>query len=180
MKKFILILAVLFVTLSSVQAQWWAPSAQSRNSYDKDKVLDKLIKAVPVPEIMTGQERKMVAWRAKTFDVENKLGFVYVFCSGVGAIGYYTVNGKVASLNSFLVQQDEIIGSGTAGYTTVGGADIDGTWGFNIEGVFFRTTDGAYVELPTNGSLSYMYFDRPIPALKVPLFNVTMVEPAKK
>jgi hypothetical protein len=166
MKKLFLLLTIMVAVVVCVPAQGWgwlSPSGTSQNAYNKDRVVDTLIKAVPVPVITTGQERKMVAWRALTFDVENKMGYVYLLCAGVGPIGYYTIYGKVASLNSFLVRQQDVTSSGAV----VEGYDIDGTTGSNIEGVFFRTTDGTYVEIPTTGAMGYIYSDKPLP-LKVP------------
>ena len=121
----------------------------------------------------------MVAWRATLFDIPYKLGYVYLTCAGVGFIGYYTIFGKVASLNSFIVPQEEYVGSGAV----IASADIDGTWGENIDGVFFRTDNGTYVEIPTNGPIGYLYSDKPIP-IKVPQYNpavsTTAPAPTKK
>lgn len=168
MKK--LFVLVLFLALAtSMFAQWWDPTGKAKNSYNKELVVKRLIAETPVPEIRFGWERKMIAWRAMTFDVENKMGFVYLICSGIGPMGYYTVIGKVASLNSFLTRQNTTAGSDGA---VLDDYDIDGTTGENVDGVFFRTTDGAYVEIPTNGPMGYIYSDKPIAIFKnAPLIN---------
>ncbi|HPR91745.1 MAG TPA: hypothetical protein PLR64_00605 [Candidatus Dojkabacteria bacterium] len=165
MKKMFVVL-MLFMAIFSASAQWWAPSGADKAGYDRDKILEKLTRAVPVPEIKFAQERKMVAWRAMLFDVENKLGYVYVFCAGVGPVGYYTIFGKVASLNSYLMTQQKVYSDGAV----VDYYDIDGTAGENISGAFMRTDNGTYVEIPTNGCLGYLYSDKPLP-LKVPKMN---------
>jgi hypothetical protein len=51
----------------------------------------------------------------------------------------------------------------------VNDADIDGTYGDNIQGVFGFTVQGTYFEIPTNGIMGYMYNDFPLP-LNVPQF----------
>jgi len=178
MKKLLILffgLMVLGTSLSS-QSWWFSNSAKNSNSWNADRTFNRLCQLVPLPEIQNGMERKMVAWRATTFDTPTKMGYVYVFCSGVGAIGYYIITGKVASLNSFLVPEDERADTNGA---VVGSPDIDGTYGHNIEGVFFRTTTGAYVEMSTNGPLGYMYYDQPIPVLKIPCLGDGAVVPKK-
>jgi len=169
MKKFFMAILLAITVIASASAQWWMPTGSARGLYDQDKITDQLCKLIPVPILKTGQERMMVAWRATRFDMDNKLGYVYVFCSGVGCIGYYTVYGKVASLNSYLVPE---FGYDSSGSYTEPLADIDGTWGHNIEGVFMRLTTGAYVEFPTTGPLGYMYSDQPI-AIFANLTNFT-------
>ena len=129
----------------------------------KEESLVNLFEKVPAPIVTTAQERKLVARRVETFDVENKLGYVYIFLDGSSTpLGYYTIFGKVASLNSFLVPQQRVSGSGI-----IDDADLDGTYGHNIEGVFFFTDNNTYVEW--NGK--YLYSDQPLP-LKVPQLNV--------
>jgi len=177
MKKLLILFFGLMVLGTSLSSESWWFSNSSRNSaeYDSKKTFRRLCQLVPVPEIQNGMERKMVGWRATTFDTPSKMGYVYVFCSGVGAIGYYVVYGKVASLNSFMVPEDEYWSSGGV----LSSPDIDGTYGHNIEGVFFRTTTGAYVEMSTNGPLGYMYYDQPIPVLKIPCLGDGAIVPKK-
>lgn len=165
--KVILLMVLVGIAMPSFSQSWWM-GTQTGNAVNKEKLVNRLINQVPIPEIRLGQERKMVAWRAVTFDVENKLGYVYVLLAGSGCIGYYTVYGKVASLNSFLSQQQDVYGSGAV----VDSFDIDGTTGENVDGVFMRLTTGTYEEFPTNGPLAYMYSDKPISLFKaVPSLN---------
>ena len=133
------------------------------------KILNKLLDIVPLPELNFAQERAMISWRAKLFDVKDKLGYVYVFVSGIGfPIGYFTVYGKAASLNSYMVPEDTWYAPGSVMATA---PDLDGTWGHNIEGVFFRLTNGTYFEVPTNGPMGYIYVDKPIALFNVPILN---------
>jgi hypothetical protein len=170
MKRFMILVFGLMVFSSTLtifaqsKAPWWS-NARNDNEWNSKQTFKRLTTISPIPEIQYGMERKMVAWRATTFDTTTKMGYVYVFCSGVGAIGYYVIVGKVASLNSYMAPEDERADCNGA---VVEAPDIDGTYGHNIEGVFFRTTSGAYVELSTNGPLGYMYYDQPIPVLKIP------------
>lgn len=76
-------------------------------------------------------------------------------------MAFYTAKGKVSSLNSFLTPEDEAYCTGYGGNencTSLDAADIDGTYGENVEGIFFFTTDGAYVEWKGD----YMMSDQPL------------------
>ena len=66
-------------------------------------------------------------------------------------MAYYTAQGKVSSINSRLTQEEQVI-RGDYGYrdgnpnVVVGSPQLDGSYGTNGDGVFFFTTEGAYVE----------------------------------
>ncbi len=180
MKKLVV---ALFVVLLFVGCDMSVPppTAIQEGQATKDQNLDNVLRSVPIPIVQTAQERKNVAKRVERFDVENKLGYVYVFCPGVGPIGYYAIIGRVSSLNSFLVPQQRITdemafrnSDGTystrrvSGYYVMDDADLDGTYGTNHEGVFFFTDNDVYVEIPA--SMPYMYSDQPLP-LKVEKLN---------
>ena len=166
MKKFLVAFALMVTVAFSASAQWWISSSTDRSTYAGDKAIEQIFKNIPIPNVTNAVERKMVVWRATIFNVENKLGYVYVICAGVGPIGYYTISGKVASLQSYLTPEFDYGGNAYDKPRP----DLDGTYGSNVDGVFFRTTDGTYVELPTNGALSYLYADKPLP-IKVPALN---------
>ena len=184
MKKFfgiVLTILILSLVLSSCDEMTVPPpTAVESGQTAKDASMDKLIRSVPVPVVQTAQERKAVARRVETFDKENKIGYVYVMCPGVGIVGYYTCIGKVASLNSYLVPQERLTDEKTyrrsdgsydtthvSGYYVMDDADIDGTYGHNVEGVFFFTDNDTYVELPA--ATPYIYSDQPLPLKAVKL-----------
>ncbi len=133
------------------------------------QVATKLRTAVPIPQIETSLERANVAKRAEIFNKESKISYIY-FVSFGKVMAFYTVKGKVSSLRSYMVPQQKItskygndcdydkgICSGVEGYI-VDAPDIDGTYGENVEGIFFFTTDGAYVEWKGD----YMMSDQPL------------------
>lgn len=184
MKRTILIgLVVLFAF--SIFGEGGQESSMSKGQSSKEENLQRLVNAVPVPQMRTAQERMMVARRATRFDVPNKIGYVYLFIAGSSTpLGYYTIIGKVASLSSFLVPQekitDEYIGRDGAvrhasGWYVLSDADIDGTYGENVDGVFFFTDNDVYVEIPTNGPIGYIFSDQPLP-IRVPKLNVAPAE----
>lgn len=180
MKKYILGLFVAVVLIGAgcdlpVEA---APTAN--NSYQNDtKTVEatqaRVQKTVPIPNITTSAERKNIAERAKLFDNENKITYIYLVNFGK-VMSFFTVKGKVSSLNSYLTPSDKLVhADGTTctrnrsdGYNgspdawepcyTVSAPDIDGAYGENSNGIFFFTTEGAYVEWKGD----YMVSDQPL------------------
>lgn len=173
MKKLIGVLVILVTVVFMGACEGTQDSSMAQGQAAKESTLQRLISAVPVPIINNAQERAMIARRALQFDKQHIVGYVYIFISGASTpLGYYVVDGKVASLNSFLVPQQRIAYS--AGGSAVGladDADIDGTYGNNIEGVFFYTDNGTYVEIPTNGPIGYIYSTQPLP-IRVPKLTI--------
>jgi hypothetical protein len=157
MKKIVFIALIFGIIFSSVAFSF--PTTEMDRQ--RDRIVERLINIVPVPEITTAQERKMVAWRATLFDVDAKLGYIYVWNAGIAnPVFYFPVLGKVASLNSYLVPEETWFARSSDMATA---ADIDGTWGHNVEGVFAKLAPSmSYWEMSTNGCLAYTYFDKPI------------------
>lgn len=128
------------------------------------EVQKNIVTNVPIPQITTSQERLNVAKRAELFNDENKISYVYLTSYGK-VMAFYTVKGKVSSLQSYMSPTQKLVkgdGSPCSYYSescqVVDAPDIDGTYGDNVAGIFFFTTDGAYVEW--NGD--YMMSDQPL------------------
>lgn len=81
--------------------------------------------------------------------IERPLGYIILFSGSGAVIGRFVVDGKVSSLNSFLTpnMKQDYHGGGEAGYATIETElpDIDGSYGTNVNGIFFFTTDGKYI-----------------------------------
>lgn len=126
-----------------------------------------IVTNVPIPQITTSQERLNVSKRAELFNNENKISYIYLVNYGK-VMAFYTVKGKVSSLRSYMSPMQKVIRANgkacgddynSSSYCFVVDApDIDGTYGENVEGVFFFTTDGAYVEWRGD----YMMSDQPL------------------
>jgi len=176
-KKILTLLAICivgFFVLTAESCDSIAPiNPRAEGLKAQNKTMQSVVQAVPVPNLTTAQERKMVAKRAQRFDTENKLGYVYVITDSGSILGYYTIFGKVASLRSYLTPVDQILvpGSQDGGGVVVEAPDIDGTYGENVEGVFFFTDNDVYVEW--NGK--YLYSDQLLP-IRVPLLNIKAVQ----
>lgn len=151
-----------------------SPSAYQSDSAKTEAAQQAVQKAVPIPTITQSIERQNIAKRATTFDVQNKTSYVYLISYGK-VMAFYTIIGKVSSLNSYMTPLDQLVnasgapctrnqdGNGTAGYSwepcyPVSSPDIDGAYGDNADGIFFFTTDGNYVEYRGD----YMMSDAPL------------------
>lgn len=132
----------------------------------------KLVTAVPMPQLTNSLERQNIANRAKLFDSPDKISYIYLVSFGK-VMAYYTVKGKVSSLNSYMSPQEEVVngdGSPCNNYDStyqcyiVQAPDIDGSYGQNANGIFFFTTSGIYVEW----SGDYLMADQPLSLLTPP------------
>jgi hypothetical protein len=165
--KFLIIVIALPLLAASCNL-----SSNEKNSYANDakkveETQKKVQGSVPIPEISNSVERKNIARRAKLFDVENKVTYIYLVNFGK-VMAFYTVSGKVSSLNSYLSPMEKLVygdgGTCDQGYTdtpdcyVISAPDIDGAYGENVNGIFFFTTDGAYVEWKGD----YMVSDQPL------------------
>lgn len=101
--------------------------------------------------------------------VARPLGYIVLFSSSGAVIGRFVVDGKVSSLNSFLTPnmvQKGISGDGVDGAIETELPDIDGSYGQNVDGIFFFTTDGKYIEWTGDFLFSDIPFSVDDPILK--------------
>ena len=152
------------------------PSSLQKTTAKLEETQNKLVEKVPVPTIQNSQTRKAVSERAKLFDSENKITYIYLVNFGK-VMAFYPVKGQVVSLRSYLTPVETITNSrgtpcsiaatnevndpscGSSGGYVVAAPDIDGTYGENADGIFFFTADtNAYVEWKGD----YMVSDQPL------------------
>lgn len=171
-----LVLVFLLATKSYACGGWFEEScsngSQTTESKKQEDIQKRLVKSVPVPEVNNSTTREALARRTKLFDSQNKITYVYLVSFG-RVMAFYTVKGQVVSLRSYLTPMENIVNSfgelcslvggcygsqaGALGYT-VSAPDVDGTYGENTDGIFFFTTEGAYVEWRGD----YMVSDQPL------------------
>ena len=126
---------------------------------------ERLVAAVPPPQIKSSQERINLKKRLERFNNPNKVSYIYLINYGK-IMAFYTIKGKVSSVNSLLTTPDQIVtmtsGSGLSErrFTrhVVSSPDLDGSYGSNGNAIFFFTTDDTYVEW--NGE--FMLCDKPL------------------
>ena len=123
----------------------------------------RMIRAVPTPALQTSLERKNLARRLERVNKEAMASYVYLLSHGK-VVAFYAVSGKVSSLNSYMTAMERVEKFGNnmsnygATYLALEAPDQDGSYGHNVEGIFFFTTSGAYVEW--NGE--YLWSDQPL------------------
>lgn len=104
--------------------------------------------------------------------ITRPLGYIVLFSSSGAVIGRFIVDGKVSSLNSFLtpsmIQEYQGSAYNGVGYITIETElpDIDGSYGENVNGIFFFTTDGKYIEWTGDFLFSDIPFSVDDPILK--------------
>lgn len=140
----------------------------------------RLVKAQPPPELSQSLERANLIKRlARLNKDQNTTSFVYLISHG-NVLAFYTIKGKVSSLNSLLTTPEQIVWTGWQGghYEShvLPSPDFDGSYGKNPEGIFFFTTDDVYVEWVGE----FLWSDQPI-RLYQPVQKVEVTQaPAEK
>lgn len=176
MKKYLLaaILVIAAVVTTGCTIDATTPAEPKNAMQQSNDIQKKVTDSVPVPKIDTSSERANVAKRATLFNVETKISYIYLVNYGK-VMAFYTVKGKVSSLRSYMTPTEKLVNANgdnctrkdeEGGYSesdshqcyTVEASDIDGTYGENVDGIFFFTTEGAYVEWKGD----YMMSDQPL------------------
>lgn len=172
MKKYIitaLIVVLAGVGLAACETGTSTYQTESKQLQDNQT---KLTQAVPIPQLQTSQERLNISRRAQLFDNENKISYIYLLSYGK-VMAFYTVKGKVSSLRSYMTPQEQLVNqygvpcvaatqqdtpNCLSNANLVQAPDVDGSYGDNVNGVFFFTAEGAYVEWKGD----YMMSDQPL------------------
>jgi hypothetical protein len=159
MKKIIIgLFLVMCLFLSACEVIPSQPSTQKIEQTKVENNQQTLIQNQPVPQITKSLERENIINRLNLLNDESKVFYVYLVSYGK-VMAFYTAKGKVTSLNSYINSQQRVVndencnnaygGEGSSKrecYFVIDTPDIDGSYGENADGVFFFTTEGAYVE----------------------------------
>lgn len=140
----------------------------------------KLAKATPPPQFDYSLERENLVRKLKTWNVRNKVSYIYLLSNDGNVIANYVVHGKVSSLNSFLTTPQQVVSipnRALQGYTqhVLPSPDFDGSYGDNPKGIFFFTTSEAYVEWTGQ----YLLSDQPL-KITSPIKLLTTVDLEKQ
>lgn len=107
----------------------------------------KLTVSTPIPVLPMSQERMNLVKRATRINVQNMQSCVTLFSQNGTVVAFFPVNGKVSSLNSYLLPGDAQANPNYTDSPVIESPDIDGAYGKNADGIFFFTADtDAYVE----------------------------------
>ena len=69
----------------------------------------RMISAQPPVEMTDSLERKQVNKRTELWNDPYKIAYLYVFLEGQGCIGYFTIKGKVSSVNSTITNPEQVL-----------------------------------------------------------------------
>lgn len=110
-----------------------------------------LNKTDPIPVLPLSQERHNLVKRATRINVQNMNSCITLFTQSGAVVGTFNVDGKVSSLNSYLLSSEQIVdgnpGNGVSEPVVIEQPDIDGAYGKNADGVFFfEAGTDAYIE----------------------------------
>lgn len=123
----------------------------------------RLMSSDQLPQLQDSQERRNLKERLLRLNEANKVGYLALIGGQGQLVAYYTIKGKVSSLNSYLTNTQQI-GCTSTGISNdrqcaaVDSPDLDGSYGKNPEGIFFFTTDNTMIEW----SGDYLYSDKPL------------------
>lgn len=139
-----------------------------KSSFDEQgKIMEdnqqRLIKAIPPPQLRTSLERKNIARRLERINQENMASYIYLISYGK-VMAYYAVSGKVSSLNSYMTPMEQVVEEYTNYCIITEAPDQDGSYGKNVDGVFFFTTERVYVEWKGE----YLWSDQPLKITQPP------------
>lgn len=140
------------------------PPSQQIEARQVERNQQRLIKAIPAPQLGTSLERKNLVRRLERLNTENLVSYIYLVSQTGKVMAFYPVDGKVTSLNAYLSADyvNETLGSG--GSMEIPLPDHDGAYGKNADGVFFFTTEGVYVEWFGD----YLWSDQPLKLTQQP------------
>lgn len=122
---------------------------------------------------LISQEVRNLCKRAERINTQNLSSCVTLFTHNGAVAGHFPVNGKVSSLNSYLMPGDQVSYIGTYGTATTESPDIDGAYGKNADGIFFFTADSdAYVEWQGD----YFWSDQCLKPVAQPILVMAVTE----
>jgi len=166
------IVAVVLAVSVAACSETHKSTAQSEGQKLTEQAFEQQSKAVPYPadQMKDSQERRNLRERLLRTNDPDAIGYVYLLNFGK-IFGYYTIKGKVSSTQSQMTTDQLLVkadyGEGWESQVVNAPGD-DGSYGANEDGVFFFTTEGAFVT--TN--LEYVWSDQTLP-FDVPELNST-------
>jgi hypothetical protein len=169
------LIAALAATLLAITACTGNPEREAAQKASSEQQR-KYEAAVPFPagQLQYPLDRANIAKYLRRSNDRDRISYVYLLGKDGAVITYYTIKGKVTSVSSQLLPQDDLADSTCASCTekyVVDSAGDDGTYGGNEQGVFAFTTDDVLVTWTTD----FIQSDRPLD-IKTPVSLVAQVK----
>lgn len=169
MKRIIAIVAAAAAMLALSACETYSETgADTRKAAEANQ--KNLLTSTPIPTLSRSEERENLVKRAQRLNQGNMVGCVSVFTPNGVLLYQGVVDGKISSLNSYLLPGDVIQrdpGEFGGGNVTIEAPDIDGAYGANADGVFFFNAESdAYIEA---GNVTYIFTDQCLKTEQKPL-----------
>ena len=164
MKKLLILVMSVFILIILT-------SCDRTSSYaDKEEELvgknqSTLLTNQPPVSLKWSLERENINKRTNRWNDVNKISYIYLITDYGQIMAFYTIKGKVSSVNSQITNPEKVVENGATGIATLPSPAEDGSYGSNGDAIFFFTTDDAYVEW--NGK--YLLCDKPLKLSTAPL-----------
>lgn len=156
MMTIVLLVCVYFMLAANTGCEYTPPPQTSYDAAAKanEEAARNVIANDTLPEINRSLDRENIKRRLEFLNQPDRIGYLYCFSRTGVLIKEVQVLGKVTSLNSYLTPMEEIkkVTYHGGGYSnneeviTVQAPDLDGTYGENMEGVFWFNSDNIYQE----------------------------------
>lgn len=145
-----LLAGIVFVSGCSDHSTLDTGATQQQEAKITEDTQTKLIQAVPPPVMTTSLERVNLKKRLEFLNKDDGMLYVALLSNDGKVLATYVTH-KVSSVNSLLTTPNQIVPdpfytSGNNHGLVVSSPDLDGSYGTNGNGIFFFTTDGAYIE----------------------------------
>ena len=169
-KKVLVAASLLLVML--VASCTHESATQKRQAALTEAYSARLEGAVPYPlnAMNDSLERRNVRERLLRFNDASKIGYIYLLGFTGNVVAYYTIKGKVSSVNSQLTITNQVTSCGDGGGCVVDSMGDDGSFGPNEggdAGIFFFTTEGTMVEWAGQ----FLYSDEPLTLSEAPVLS---------
>lgn len=147
---FVLLLLVAMLTAGCTGTEKYDATTTGMEAQLTEENQNRLLISSPPPQLDKSLERENLIRRLDLLNDEKKIFYIYLVSYGK-VMAEYTAKGKVSSVNSKLTTQEQIVDDpygyrDSSGGRVVESPDLDGSYGTNGDGIFFFTSDGAYVE----------------------------------
>ena len=150
LRHFALIGIAIVAALALTACDSASPSARQIEQAKAQQSQAILNKTDPIPVLPLSQERHNLVKRATRINVQNMNSCITLFTQSGAVVGTFNVDGKVSSLNSYLLSSEQIVDDPyhiSTGSLVIEQPDIDGAYGKNADGVFFfEAGTDAYIE----------------------------------
>ena len=159
--KMVVLTIICAVTLANEDCNTPTTAQQEFQTTEANQMA--LIVATPLPRLTVSLERKNLARRLERINQQNLVAYMYLVSQTGKVMAFYTVDGKVTSLNAYLTPESRPARYGE-GVAEIEVPDLDGAYGKNADGIFFFTTEGVYVEWQGD----YLWSDQPLKLTQQP------------